>query len=745
MNFAPVRPIGAVASTVSAVTLTAAILLSQPASLPAAAPTDPPPKSHPAAANDLVDWQAWSPEIFAKAEAENKLVFVSIGDSSTHWCAKLHRTSFADEKIAAALNRNFICVKVHRLVRPDIDLTFRAYAMAINANVGWPIGVWLTPVGSPVKIGNFSGLNKLKSPKTHFMKSIEQITELWQQHPKYLGEQSVRDILKITTTLQRKPFSKFDAPDPAATRESFLSSISTIFDPISGGFGINVKLPRLETIEALLASLRVAPVANFHIKQAKRMLTGTLDGILAGALIDPLDGGMFRHAHESRWRSPTFERVLIDQARFATVLLNAYQQTGDASYAHAATRMLAFCRNSLGADNGSYYSTLAEDSAPHEGAPADLGLYYLWKGEALASLLDDDEFAATAAALGIKRNGNVTSTSKLKGIDHNNNILYAKSPDAHAPTAGSPLASAIEKMMTARAKRPPPFRDELVITGWNGLMIGSLARASEILGEPAYLARARATAKIITERLFDREKGQLARGMSGDRILGPAYSEDYIFLARGLIDLYRAGGDPQHLQTALHLQKIADEKFFASSVGLYHFTPPSDIVDVPLRLWTLRDTDMPSVNGIAAHNQLDLATIDDSPDRREKTSAVFRAASVDLAAHPLVNATLVGAILQSATVPTQAIVSGRASDPVTEQLLAAARRHTPPNTAVLFMDGGANEQTLIAMRPALARFKTTDGEAKLFLCRDLEPGAPITDPAAVAIALAGEPTSPKDR
>ena len=706
-----------------------------------AAPSEGGLADHPSAhlrahADDMVQWQPWNDETFAKALAEKKLVFASIGYSACHWCAKMQADSFSDKAIAVPLNKNFISVKVDRLERPDLDLTFRTYAQATGNSTGWPINVWLTPTGNPVSISGFIPNDTTGGKTSAFNSVITHIASQWQKHPDYVHDQSIRDLLKISTGLQRKPFKDFEAIDPASVGESFHSAASASFDSISGGFDTTIKFPRQEIIETIAFSMRGQKEGSFRARQSQKMVTRTLDGILDGAMADPIDGGLFRYANDSRWRVPQFERFLIDQARFANSLLSAFQQSGDSRYAHAAKRALDFSIAQLGRGDGVFFSTLAANSASAEDGSPGLGTYYLWQATELKSLLTAEEMAAASAALGIRSDGNVSASTSLKGLPRNTNILYAKSPQAHSPTAGSPLASAIEKMRGARSKRPSPFRNEMVITSWNGLMIGALARAATILDEPSYLARARAAAETISTKLFDAEKSQLARGLSGEHVLGQAYAEDYIFLARGFIELYRADGAPEDLRSAIQLQSIADENFFASSTGLYHYTPYAAEASGALPLWAISDGDMPSVNGIAALNQLDLAAIDGSAERKETASEIFRATTPEVGAAPIGSATLVRAILQSAAGSTQAIVSGRADAPATAELLAATRRHAPLGISVLAMDGGSNEKALLALRPALEKFKSPETGAKLYLCRDLDPGDPVDSASSVPEALA---------
>ncbi len=683
-----------------------------------------------------VDWHVWGDASLAKAAAEGKLVFASLGYAACHWCAEMNRKSFMDEGTAAFLNRNFICIKIDRLERPDLDLTFRTYAQATGNSVAWPLNVWLTPSGIPVSISSYLGDDGYGKSNDKFLAILKHIAKQWQKHPEYLKEQSVRDIVEITGKLQRKPFEDFELPEPDATRREFYSAASTHFDPVFGGFDTGVKFPRPELIETLVVAQRKERAASFKHKQYAKMLGRTLDGILAGAIVDPLDGGMFRYSNDARWRVPQFERLSVDQGRTGAALLEAYQSTGDASYAHAARRMLEFANRHLRAADGTYYSSFAADSQAGEGGENRLGHYYLWHAGELAELLDDDEMAAASAAFGIREGGNTTAVAELQGIGRKANILYAKKPAAHAPPEGSPLASAVAKMLDARSRRPAPFRNEMVIASWNGMMISALARASDILGDPEYLSQATATAAAVKAGLFDSEKRQLARGQVDGTRLGPGYSEDYIFLARGFIDLYRAGGPAGALQTAIELQSIADEQFLAPSAGLYHFTPTTHVASAPLPLWAISDADLPSVNGTAALNQLDLAAIDGSAERLAKVAALLRASRTESQERPTQVPTIIRACLRYPADPILAVVSGPPDDPATAALLAASRRHAPRGVIVLSMDGGDRERAILALRPEFAPFRSTGDSPKLLL--GTRPGEveTISTPSAVAAAMA---------
>lgn len=683
-----------------------------------------------------VDWHPWSDEVFKLADERKKMVYASVGYHACHWCQRMQKESFSNPSTAALLNDKFVCVKIDRLERPDLDLTFRSYAGATGNSTGWPLNIWLTPAGTPVSVASYLNDGNGKAPGSELLKIANHVEKQWKQHPKYIHEQSLRDRERITSRLERKPLSEFpEALDYNDAINNFTSKLSVVYDPKSGGFDAVIKFPRPEVLETLTLIARREKADSFRRRQAEKMLTKTLDGMLAGAIIDPLDGGMFRYANDSNWIVPQFEKMLADQARIAEAFLGAYQLTADERYARAARGLLAFMQSKLGAPDGTFYSSLSSYAAAEPGGEPAIGAHRLWQYEQFAALLNEAELKAFTQAFGIQSGGNLPNSSVLKDLGKGANILIGGAQAPHKPADGSALATALEKVRAAQASRPEqPERNEMIIASWNGLAISAFSRAASVLGDREFLAVAQRCAGALSDGILDPESGTLRRGRIGERAFGKGFAEDYLFLARGMLDLYFANGSLTAFDAAEKLQGIADRDFYDPVVGMYHLSAIAERNDVPFALWSMTDTDLPSYVGAGALNLLDLAAIDGKKERRQRVEEIVRAATPELEGNSTGCPSIIRVIGLLSRPNVQVVVSGNPSDPATAALLSAARRHTPAEVPVISVASASVSQALIAKRKEFSKFSPA-GAGKMYLCRDLTPGNPTSDPRAAAAGL----------
>ncbi len=579
-----------------------------------------------------LSWSAWSPAAFDRAEEEGKLVFVSIGYHACPWCRRMDEESFRDEALARRLEENFVCIKVDRLERPDIDLAFRTYARVTNNPSGWPLNVWLTPAGHPVSVGSYFPAEAPAGAGTStFQKVLDHITTQNRRFPDYVQEQAARDLEKLRESVRRPPLSDLQPQEGDPVEELYIEA-SSAFDPVHGGFDNAVKFPRPELMEALAAIATGLPEGNFRREQITKMLDRTLDGMLAGAVLDPLDGGLYRYVHDPAWRTPQFEKMLIDQARFARAVAAAYPLTRDEAHAAAARKALAFAESTLRAPDGTYHTSLADDTFG-SGGERTHGRS-IWTSEQLAGVLEGGELDAFQAAFGVLPGGNCTSAGTLGGFPVGANILLGAEPGARSPEPGSPLATAVGKVL---ASRPLPPVDDSMITGCNALLVSAYARLGACLGDPALVSRGGEIASQLTRVTLGEDGGSLSHGRGNGKPFGPAFSDDYIFLIRALIDLRRAAGEAggEALQLAARLQAHLDERFFSDEIGLYHLTPIGEIDALPFELWLNSDGDQPSSNGLAALNLLDLAELRGDAAALARAQTLVRAMSPELQTQPV--------------------------------------------------------------------------------------------------------------
>ncbi|MFP6872173.1 MAG: DUF255 domain-containing protein [Verrucomicrobiales bacterium] len=675
---------------------------------------------------DQINWRPWQSATFTEGTQRNKIIFASIGYSACHSCWLMRQENFKDPGIIDLLNREFVCAKIDRLERPDLDLAFRIYAQTTGLPASWPLHIWLTPAGNPMAAGSFSP-TKPGSGSIRFKTILSNIAGRWKKEPNYINTQSAGNLKEIREHLKRKTAAEFPDPDPDAARLMFFSAVSASYDPRYGGFDRFFKFPRPETLEAIARLSQREPKNSYRARQCRKMLTVTLDGMLAGAIIDPINGGIFRYTNDNAWRLPQFEKMSADQARICSAFLTAYQISGDKRYAKAARDILEFVKKNLTGADGSFYTSLASHGSVDD-PQSSLGTYYLWHKDELAKILDANETAAFCAAFGIREGGNICFPGRLDNIDREANIPFANHPEARSPKPGSPLESAIRKVIGSNSHRSPPPRNEMIIAGWNGIAISSFAKAGAIFGDPAYIETARSAARQVLAKLFNTEENKLARGRIGQEVFGSGFCEDYIYLARGLLDLYRATADIEFYKMARKIQSIADQQFLDPHSGLYHLTPAAKIAKSPFGLWVITDGDLPSINGIAALNLLEIAAIEGSLAARQRAMNVIRSSTPEHTLSPSSCGSLMLAIDQATSPALQAIISGVPSDPLTQELATRIRQSAPGNITLIFMDGKKGQETLLSAQPELAPFRAIAGNPKVFLCEDYRPQTVVTTP-----------------
>ena len=465
-------------------------------------------------AHNPVDWYAWGGEAFAKARAEDKPIFLSIGYSTCHWCHVMERESFENAVVAAQLNRDFVPIKVDREERPDVDRIYMSFVQAATGGGGWPMSVWLTPELEPFFGGTYFPPED-RWGHAGFSSVLTQIAQAWRSDRDRIGE-SARQALA-----QLEKQSAFDgapagsrAPIDYAVIESGFSIFRRTYDSEMGGFGPAPKFPRPAVFEFLL---------RYHARTGNRealeMTLHTLRKMAEGGMNDQLGGGFHRYSVDERWFVPHFEKMLYDQAQLATSYLEAFQITGEKSFAETARRIFDYLLRDMTAPEGGCYSAEDADSVirPEEPSVKGEGAFYIWSADEIRLTVPAPAAEWFAYRYGVAEGGNVVNDphSEFSG----RNILYrAASVEETAEQFGRPvdevragLEAAEAALLKARASRVRPHLDDKILTAWNGLMISALALGGAVLEEPRYAKAARRAADFALSHLFEPETGQLLR------------------------------------------------------------------------------------------------------------------------------------------------------------------------------------------------------------------------------------------
>lgn len=584
-------------------------------------------------AENPVDWLPWSEEAFAKAKREDKLVFLSIGYSTCHWCHVMERESFENEAIAAVMNRHFVNIKVDREERPDIDATYMAFVQATSGQGGWPLSVWLTPDALPVVGGTyFPPEDKFGRPG--FPKICEQLGEAFRDDKdRVLGSAArvmahLRKEAAVQTTLRGMPAETVFG--------DYLDTCESMFDPHHGGFGDAPKFPRPTLMLTLMQLHERFPADSDERKMAWEMAENTLRAISLGGIHDHLGGGFHRYSVDTYWHVPHYEKMLYDQAQLALAYIGAWQISKDDLFRKTAESTLDYVISEMGDPGGAFHSAEDADSLRHFGdAHKHEGAFWTWTAEEISSLLEPRSAAIFSMAYGVAAEGNARPESDPHGdLEGQNTLFRALGNDKLAAAFGlsvdeieRTLAESRAKLLTHRATRPMPHRDDKIITAWNGLMISALAQAAAAFPSEKYLTAATTAARFIREKLWDTT---LHRSHRGKRSSAKAFPADYAFLIAGLIDLHAADPSGGWLNWAVELQSVMDRETWSEEKIGYVMSSEMN----GETLLTIRedyDGAEPSPNHVAALNLLRLAALTDTEAFAKRAESLLRAGAGTLA------------------------------------------------------------------------------------------------------------------
>ena len=588
-------------------------------------------------AENPVDWLPWGEAAFEKAKAEGKLVFLSVGYSTCHWCHVMERESFENATVAAEMNRHFICVKVDREERPDVDATYMAFIQATSGQGGWPMSVWLTPEGKPVVGGTYFPPED-RYGRAGFMRLCGELGRLWKEdRPKMIA--SAEKVMKHLRD-EAEPEAVMQGLPEAKVFGDFIDRCESMFDPHEGGWGGAPKFPRPVVPRLLLRlSEKFGPESD-EGAACLQMVERTLHAMAAGGIRDHLAGGFHRYSVDRYWHVPHYEKMLYDQAQLADVFLDGWQATGEPLFKEVAEEVFCYVIDELGDAGGAFHAAEDADSYEREGDHEKKeGAFWTWEADEIYRLLDPTAAAIFCAAYGVTAEGNARPESDPHEELVGRNTLYrafgdqtlADRFDSTAEEIAESLSRSRTVLLEARLKRPLPHRDDKIVTAWNGLMIAAIARGSRVLDRNDLLEAARRALSFIRENLWDGT--QLFRSHRGRNSNIAAFAADYAFLISALIELHSADGDAAHLAWALELQQRMDESFWDATRGGY-------VLKTELAGETLLvmredyDGAEPSPGHVAAENLLKLAILLDRPEFTTRGEAIIRAEARVAATQP---------------------------------------------------------------------------------------------------------------
>ncbi len=552
-------------------------------------------------AHNPVNWYAWNDATLALAKQENKLIFLSIGYSSCHWCHVMERESFLDEEIAKFLNDNFICIKVDREERPDVD---EVYMEALNTwnrltgsnrGGGWPLTMFLLPDGKPFFGGTyFPARTGDRGESRGFLEIINRITELLADN-----RPQVEQDAALITQLTRESLAGRPPVEGTKIQRNWINQalvgLGEEFDTRYGGFRFseedpNVpKFPEASNLLFLADQVRRQP----ENEQAKSMFITTCERMLMGGIYDHLGGGFHRYSVDRFWRIPHYEKMLYDNGQLASVYAEAFELTGRVEFKQVTVGILAFVDRELTAEQGGFYASLDAESEGVEGK------FYVWDLPEIKATLTAEEYELFARIYGLNQEPNFEEKYYAPQLTESM-LDHATRLEITLDALETQLIPIREKLLNVRSKRVRPLLDHKILTSWNGLMIRGYADAGRALQNPAYLATAARAADFALGNLVDQD-GRLLRTWTDGQAKLNAYLDDYACLIDGLIALHRATDEPKWLQAADQLQQKQNDLFWDEKNGGYFYTS-KDHEELLARSKNPIDNAIPAGNSVSAGN-----------------------------------------------------------------------------------------------------------------------------------------------
>ena len=668
--------------------------------------------------NNPVDWYPWGEEALERAASEDKPILLSVGYSACHWCHVMERESFENPEIAALMNQLFVCVKVDREERPDVDSIYMTAVQALSGSGGWPMTVFLTPDGKPYYGGTY-----FPPDDRHGMPGFPRVVAAMAQ----AYQERRGDVIRATTQLVRRMrqlTQSVRSLDPLTTevlRQAYVGIVGQSDDRF-GGVGSQPKFPQPMTFEFLL---------RHHLRtgdpQALELVELTLDSMAHGGIYDQVGGGFHRYSTDAFWLVPHFEKMLYDNALLAKLYLHAYQVTDNPLYRRIVEETLDYVLREMTSPEGGFYSAQDADSEGVEGK------FFVWTPEELIDALGEDDARLFARCYGVTTEGNFEGSNILHLAAHPAGV--ARQAGVSEDAFDAFLRGAKSRLLAERDKRVAPERDDKVLTAWNGLMMRAFAEAAGVLGRADY-AEAAARNADFTLRELRGDGGRLLRTYKRDDATGEGraklngYLEDYSFLIDGLLALHEVTLEPRWLREAIELGGAMVDLFWDEAAGQFYDTG-KDHETLIVRPSDSSDNAAPCGSSMAADVMLRLAVITGDGDTERRAVTSLRSTRELMARFPTAAGHWLCALDFYLSDPKEIAIIGEPSGADTRELLMQVYARPMPNRVVV---GGPSDASDI---PLLRDRQRIDGRATAYVCRNYVCQLPVADADALAGQLAG--------
>jgi hypothetical protein len=674
-------------------------------------------------AHNPVDWYPWGEEAFSKASKENKPIFLSIGYSTCHWCHVMETESFENKEVAEILNRGFICIKVDREERPDIDTVYMAVCQAMSGSGGWPLTIIMTPDKKPFFATTYIP-RESRFGMLGMLEVLPKIEDLWKNSRNDIDTSAE----KVSAALKQNAEMKFNSEISSGLPEKAYKEISATFDSVNGGYG---NAPKFPSPHRLLFLLRYSQLHSDT--ELLKQIEFTLEKMSAGGIHDQLGGGFHRYSTDDKWLLPHFEKMLYDQAMLALAYTEAYQVTGREDFAATAKDTLNYVIRDMTSPEGAFYSAEDADSDGEEGK------FYVWDYKELFSVLPKDDALIAVRYFNVDDEGNFTDpihggTAK--------NILHLKRPKAQIASEfelspqdlDSKISEIRKKLFQHREKRIRPSKDTKILADWNGLMIAAMAKAAGVFNSEEYRKTAVKAADFVLGKMRN-SQGELLHRYKDGELAVDGQLDDYALMVWGLIELYEAGFDDKYLQAALDLNRIVISNFRDPAHGNYFMTAEKNEKMI-FRPKVNFDGALPSGNSVLTMNLLRLSGFTANVEFEKLADDTLKASAQLINRYPGSFTNYLSALLYSEN-SSEIVICGKSKSKNVAEFADILRRKYLPFKTLLFIPENEPDAAIFKIANFAKDYKTHDGKTTVYICKKHVCGKPVTDIGA-ALAVLGK-------
>ncbi|MBA4310831.1 MAG: thioredoxin domain-containing protein [Chlorobiaceae bacterium] len=655
-----------------------------------------------------VDWHAWNNDAFEEARKNNKPIFLSIGYSTCHWCHVMEHESFEDEEVAKLMNETFVNIKVDREERPDIDGIYMSVCQELTGSGGWPLSIIMTADKKPFFAGTYFPKEK-RHGRMGMLDLIPKVSELWKTKEAEL----INSAEQITQAIQHASKTSLDNELTAETLELAFKQFVERYDEQFGGFGNAPKFPSPHNLTFLLRYWNRTGDTN-----AKAIVEKTLFEMRQGGIYDQIGFGFHRYSTDKKWLLPHFEKMLYDQATLMIAYSELYQSSKNQEIKKTVSEIGEFVLRDLTSPQGAFYSALDADSDGEEGK------FYFWKVDEIKKLLKNDA-QLFIEIFNLKEEGNffdpMNGGYTTENIFHLQETIedYANRNNLSVSEVNEKINLGRKILFEEREKRVHPFKDDKVLTDWNGLMIGAFAIAAQSTNESKFIGAAKNSLSFIKKYLIKEDGKLLHRYRDGEAAID-ATLEDYAFLIFGLIELYQTSFEQSDLALALNLNEIVIQHFWDAENGAFYFTS-DDAEEMIIRQKEIYDGAIPSGNSMMMLNLIRLAHLTGRIDYKEKASVIRRAFYNNVKSSPSAYSQLMNGIIFLYSESVEIVVVGKKENADTIEILKTLHGLFLPNKVILLKEG--NELDEIA--PFTKEMKMEKGKTTIYVCKNYSCNLPV--------------------